>query len=78
VGEAGQRFGVACREVPMPHVIDPKECTACAACEDECPAGCVSLDASELYYVVDVSACTNCGDCVAVCPADAIRPAPGE
>jgi NAD-dependent dihydropyrimidine dehydrogenase PreA subunit len=56
----------------MAHIIDPKECTTCAACEAECPNGAVQLHQNEQYFVIDPATCTDCGDCVGVCPTDAI------
>ncbi len=56
----------------MPHAIEIKECTVCAACEVECPSGSISLHASDEYYVIDPETCTDCGECIEVCPVDAI------
>ena len=61
----------------MPHAIDASECAACGACEEECAAGALRMNESELSYVVDPAACTDCADCVAVCPTGAISPPPG-
>jgi ferredoxin len=47
-------------------------CTACGACEFECPNGAISMKGD--VYAIKASACTECdgGDtkCTAVCPAD--------
>ena len=60
----------------MPHVIDSRACTACGACEAECPVGAIALVEGGEVCAIDPAECTDCGDCVEVCPAEAIAPAP--
>jgi ferredoxin len=52
--------------------IIAEECTACGACEFECPNAAISMKGD--VYVIKASACTECdGDppkCTAVCPTD--------
>lgn len=61
----------------MPHIIDPKECAVCAACEAECPSGAIRIHESNRYYIVVAVDCTDCGDCAQVCPTGAIAPVDG-
>jgi len=53
----------------MAHFIDPKLCTACGACADECPTEAISAGD---VYVIDPEMCTDCGACVDACPVEAI------
>ena len=53
----------------MAHVISD-ECILCAACEDECPEGAISM--GDEHYVIDPDLCTDCESCVEVCPVDCI------
>ena len=46
------------------------KCTACGACQDECPVACISE--GEIYKI-DPEECIDCGACAAVCPVDAIE-----
>ncbi len=39
-------------------------CTACGACEMDCPVGPI--------YVIDADECTSCGVCTGSCPSGAI------
>jgi len=55
----------------MAYVINDS-CTACGACEPECPVDCIS--AGEPMYVIDAEACIDCAACAEVCPVDAISP----
>nr|WP_254434931.1 4Fe-4S binding protein [Magnetospirillum sp. UT-4] len=52
--------------------IDASTCTACGACEFECPTASISMKGD--IYIIKASSCTECdGDpakCVAVCPVD--------
>ncbi|MFZ7131420.1 MAG: Coenzyme F420 hydrogenase/dehydrogenase, beta subunit C-terminal domain [Eubacteriales bacterium] len=51
--------------------IDYSNCTACGACKQVCPSGCISIEADIegfLYPVIDVGNCIECGACEAVCP----------
>lgn len=51
------------------------ECTACSACEPECPT--TSITEGDIY-VIDPATCNECEDqsdgphCQAVCPVDCI------
>jgi ferredoxin len=45
------------------------KCTACGACQDECPVSCIS---EGKIYKIDPEECIDCGACAAVCPVDAI------
>ena len=56
----------------MAYMIDPSLCTACGACEFECPNSAIS--ASESVYVIDPTKCLECKGhfdsprCAEVCP----------
>ncbi|MGE5504567.1 MAG: 4Fe-4S dicluster domain-containing protein [Actinomycetota bacterium] len=56
----------------MALTIVASECTACGACEFECPNAAISMKGDT--YAIKAKSCTECdGDspkCVAVCPAD--------
>ncbi len=54
----------------MAYVIEDT-CTACGACESECPVECIT--AGDIY-VVDGDSCIDCGACADVCPVDAPKP----
>ena len=56
----------------MTHKISD-ECTACGACEPECPVEAISQGTDK--YEIDPAKCTDCGACVPVCPVEAISPA---
>jgi ferredoxin len=64
----------------MAYKIDPEECIACAACEEECPNEAISE--GDEVYVIDPSKCTECvgffeeSQCALVCPVDACAPDP--
>jgi NAD-dependent dihydropyrimidine dehydrogenase PreA subunit len=60
----------------MPHVINPRECAACYACEDECEAGAIRQHENGQTFVIDPATCTDCGDCLVACPTGAIAPPP--
>jgi NAD-dependent dihydropyrimidine dehydrogenase PreA subunit len=60
----------------MPYVINPKECAACCACEDECEAGAIHAHESGTYHVIDPQCCNDCGECLLACPTGAIIPPP--
>ena len=51
-----------------------EDCTACGACEFECPNA--AIKAKGGTFIIKESACTECDGeapkCVAVCPADCI------
>jgi ferredoxin len=58
----------------MAYMIDPSLCTACGACEFECPNSAISM--SDLVYVIDATKCKECAGhhdsprCAQVCPID--------
>lgn len=59
--------------------ISAGECTACGACEFECPNG--AIKAKGGVYAISAKACTECNghfaepQCASVCPAGACVPA---
>ena len=54
--------------------IVASQCTACGACEFECPNGAISTKRG--VYVIDPAVCTECKghydrpQCASVCPVD--------
>jgi ferredoxin len=56
----------------MTYKIVASKCTACGACEDECPNSAISL--KNEVYVIDQTKCQECKgrfnrpQCAAVCP----------
>ncbi|MHC4046183.1 4Fe-4S binding protein [Bradyrhizobium sp. 23AC] len=56
----------------MAYKIVASQCTACGACEFDCPNGAVNLKRD--VYVIDPKTCTECEghfgtpQCAAVCP----------
>lgn len=56
----------------MAYQIDPDTCTACGACELECPTG--SIKEKDGTFIIKAKTCTECdGDdpkCVEACPVD--------
>lgn len=62
----------------MAFKIQAAECTACGACEPECPSEAISF--TKGTYVIDAVKCTECKDafdtqqCAAVCPTDCCVP----
>lgn len=52
--------------------LDRSKCTACGACAQKCPVGCISMSEGqyEKQPVVDSIKCVSCGMCVRVCPID--------
>ena len=63
----------------MAYKIKGAECTACGACEAECPNNAISFKKGT--YVIDAATCTECKgqfsspQCASVCPADCCVPA---
>lgn len=61
----------------MPYKINGSECTACAACESECPND--AIYEKNGVYAIKTDLCTECvGDhdeaqCASNCPVDCIR-----
>jgi ferredoxin len=57
-----------------------KECIACDACREECPA--IAIEEGDPIYVVDADRCTECINdydepmCISVCPVDCFIPDP--
>lgn len=60
-------------------VIDLKACAFCASCVHECPAGCLSMDFSDIKYewgfpyLAEPKKCIACGWCADICGFDAIK-----
>lgn len=58
----------------MAYIIDDAQCTACAACQIECPNKAI-VERKSLFLIV-AEKCTECigffdkPQCVAVCPVD--------
>jgi len=57
----------------MAYIIEADNCTACAACADECPSGAISIAKSGANYVIDAEKCVDCGACEGGCPSGAIH-----
>jgi len=59
--------------------IVAEDCTACGACEPECPNRAISV--THDVFVIDPDKCTECEgkfdspQCAAVCPAECCLPA---
>ena len=52
-------------------IIEYKQCSGCASCQNICPAGAITMAEDKegfLYPQVDHEKCTNCGMCKKVCP----------
>ena len=56
----------------MAYKIIASQCTACSACEFECPNGAIRMKGET--YIIDAATCTECdGDsphCVDACPVE--------
>lgn len=55
----------------MKSVCEEALCTACGACENICPTGCISRQYrsdDSWYYVIDGARCIHCHQCDSVCP----------
>ena len=51
--------------------LNLEKCTACGACVQKCPKGCISLATDTngfLYPHINVEECIECGMCEKVCP----------
>lgn len=52
------------------HLIDPEICIRCHTCEEACPIGAITHDATNV--VVDAAKCNFCMSCIAPCPTGSI------
>ncbi len=55
--------------VSMAIIINEDDCTACGACAEVCPVGCITV---EDVAVCDDDECVECGACIDECPNAAI------
>jgi hypothetical protein len=51
--------------------VDSKQCTACQACIQQCPAEAISL--SNRKARIEQKKCFGCADCIRVCPQGAVQ-----
>jgi formate hydrogenlyase subunit 6/NADH:ubiquinone oxidoreductase subunit I len=65
--------------------VDMDICTACKACERDCPIDCIEIDIEKVDGVrvmtrfdIDLGKCMYCGICVESCPTDAKAPGDEE
>ncbi len=65
--------------------VDMDICTACKACERDCPIDCIIIDIEKVDGVramtrfdIDLGKCMYCGICVESCPTDAQAPTDQE
>lgn len=62
----------------MAYQIDASSCSACGACEFECPNGAIKMKGDT--YVILADKCTECAgkfdtpQCASVCPSDSCGP----
>lgn len=65
----------------MAYKIIADNCSACGACESECPNQAISMSEDGSHSVIDASKCKECAGsfdnprCAEVCPSDACVPA---
>jgi NAD-dependent dihydropyrimidine dehydrogenase PreA subunit len=57
----------------MAYVIEAEQCTACAACAEQCPSGAISTAEGGGHYVIDAEKCVDCAACESGCPSGAIH-----
>ena len=64
----------------LSYTVDPDKCIGCKMCAKKCPAGAISVNASNEvkegkklpYVVIDSSKCVKCGACMETCKFGAI------
>lgn len=59
----------------MSYRVNEDDCTACGACDSECPVDCISVTENGKRWI-DEEVCVDCGACADVCPVDCIYPHP--
>lgn len=62
-----------------PSVVDPRLCTGCDQCTQDCPWGAITMvprddDRPTLVALVDPALCVSCGICAASCPPMGVGP----
>src|SRR5215813_11418582 len=65
--------------------VDMDICTACKACERDCPINCIAIDIEKVEdtrvmtrFDIDLGKCMYCNICVEACPTDAKAPGDAE